>query len=166
MIWIDYTLMGLVFISAIIGLLRGLVHEGLSLVVWGMSVWVGLTFSRGLASFLAIENIVPYPSMRIGIAFAILFFMALIAGVIINKLLGELIKRTGLTGTDRFLGMLFGVARGVLVVALLVVLGGLTPLPEDLWWQDSKLIPPFQSVAMWLRDNMPNGLTGYLDYSK
>jgi membrane protein required for colicin V production len=60
--------------------------------------------------------------------------------------------------------MLFGLARGMLVVAVLVLLGGLTPLPEDPWWQESKLIPPFQALAIWLRDHIPSGMTGYINY--
>lgn len=162
MIWIDYAMIGLVCISAIIGLFRGLVHEAFSLIIWGLAIWVGFIFCRQFAVFLI--DVISYPSLQIAASFAILFFITLSIGSLISYLLGALIKKTGLTGTDRFLGMIFGIGRGVLVVAILVVLAGLTPLPEDAWWQDSQLIPPFQSIAVWLRNNMPNGLAGYLNY--
>jgi membrane protein required for colicin V production len=60
--------------------------------------------------------------------------------------------------------MFFGIARGMVVVAVLVMLAGLTPLPEDSWWKESKLIPPFQSLAVWLRDQVPSSMAGYFNY--
>lgn len=164
MIWIDFAMIGLVLISSIIGLFRGFVREAFSLVTWVVAIWVGLTFSRGFSDFL--ENFISYPSARIALSFAILFFITLILGSFIGYLLGALIRKTGLTGTDRFLGIIFGIARGVLVVAILVVLAGLTPLPEDPWWRESKLIPPFQSIAVWMRSHIPGGLAGYINYQK
>lgn len=164
MIWIDFAMIGLIIISSIIGLFRGLVREAFSLISWVVAIWVGLTFSRGFSVYL--ENVISYPSARIALSFAILFFITLILGSLIGYLIGTIVSKTGLTGTDRFLGMIFGVARGVLVVAILVVLAGLTPLPEDPWWRESKLIPPFQTVAEWMRSNLPGGLAGYIDYRK
>ncbi len=162
MIWIDYTIIALILISSVIGLLRGFIREAFSLVIWVIAIWVGLTFSREFSSFL--EDLMSIPSARIATAFAILFFVTLILGALISYLLGELVKKTGLTGSDRFAGMIFGIARGLVVVAIIVMLAGLTPLPEDSWWKESALIPPFQSLAIWLRDHIPSGLTGYINY--
>jgi len=163
MIWVDYAIIGLIVISSIIGLLRGLVKEAFSLVIWVVAIWVGLTFSREFSSFL--EGMINYPSARIAAAFAVLFFVTLILGALISYLLGELVKKTGLTGSDRFAGMIFGIGRGLVVVAIVVMLAGLTPLPEDSWWKESILIPPFQSLAVWLGEHIPSGLAGYVNYS-
>jgi len=163
MIWVDYAIVGLVLISSIIGLLRGFVREAFSLVIWIVAIWVGLTFSREFSFFL--EGVITYPSARIASAFAILFLVTLILGALISFLLGELVKKTGLTGSDRFAGMIFGIARGLVVVAIVIMLAGVTPLPEDSWWKESILIPPFQSLALWLRDHVPSGLAGYVNYS-
>ncbi len=163
MIWIDYAILGLIFISLIIGLFRGLIREAFSLFTWIIAIWIGLSFSRKFSVFL--EPVIGFSSSaRIAVAFAILFFVTLILGGIISYLLSALVKKTGLTGTDRFAGMLFGIARGMVVVAVLVMLAGLTPLPEDTWWKKSKLIPPFQSLAIWLRDQVPSSMAGYLNY--
>ncbi len=62
---------------------------------------------------------------------------------------------TGLTGTDRVLGMAFGLARGAAVIAVLVLAAGLTPLPKDPWWQQALLLRHFQESAVWLRDFLP-----------
>lgn len=162
MIWIDYAIIGLILISSIIGLIRGFIREAFSLTLWVLAIWVGLTFSREFSVFL--EGMIDYPSARIAAAFAVLFFVTLILGAMVNYLLGELVKRTGLTGSDRFAGMVFGIARGFVVVAIIIMLAGLTPLPEDSWWKESVLIPPFQSLAVWLHDHVPSGLTGYVKY--
>ena len=162
MIWIDYTIIGLILISSFIGLLRGFIREAFSLVIWVVAIWVGLNFSRDFSGFL--DSVISYSSARIATAFAILFFVTLILGGLISYLLGELVKKTGLTGSDRFAGMIFGVARGLVVVSIVVMLAGLTPLPEDPWWKESSLIPPFQSLAVWLRDHIPSGLADYVHY--
>jgi membrane protein required for colicin V production len=163
MIWIDFAIIGVIFISLVIGLMRGLIREALSLITWILAIWVGLNYGRSLSGFL--EQFIAYPSIRMAVSFLILFFLTLILGSVIGYLLGELIKKTGLTGSDRFAGMIFGIGRGLLVVAILVMLAGMTPIPEDPWWNESKLIPPFQSLAIWLRDNMPADLTDYIYYS-
>jgi len=162
MIWIDYAIIGLIAISSIIGLFRGFIREAFSLLIWIVAIWVGLTFSREFSTFL--DGIISYPSARIATAFAALFFVTLILGAMISYLLGELVRKTGLTGSDRFAGMIFGIARGLVVVAIIIMLAGLTPLPEDSWWKESILIPPFQSLAVWLHDHIPSGLAGYVKY--
>lgn len=162
MIWVDYAIIGLILISSVIGLLRGFVREAFSLVIWVVAIWVGLTFSREFSGFL--NGMISYPSARIAAAFAVLFFVTLILGALVSDLLSELVKKTGLTGSDRFAGMIFGIARGLVVVSIVVMLAGLTPLPEDSWWRESLLIPPFQSLAVWLRDHIPSGMAGYVNY--
>lgn len=132
------------------------------MLIWVVAIWIGLTYSREFSAYL--ETFITYPSARIAASFAVLFLLTLVVGSVISFLLGELVKKTGLSGSDRFAGMIFGVARGMVVVSILVVLGGLTPLPHDPWWKESKLIPPFQSLALWLRDNIPSGMAGYVDF--
>ena len=162
MIWIDYAIIGLIVISMIIGLFRGLIKEALALIIWGVAFWVSLTFSTPFSSLL--ENIVTVPSARIAVAFTALFLLTLILGAIINYLLSALVSKTGLTGTDRLAGLLFGIGRGAIIIIILVMLAGLTPLPESSWWKESQLIPHFQSLAVWLNEHIPDGLAGYLNY--
>jgi len=162
LIWIDYAILGLIGLSAIIGLFRGLVREAFSLLTWIVAVAVAVHFSRDFASYF--DSLISVPSARIAASFAVLFLVTLILGGLINFLLSELVEKTGLTGTDRLLGLLFGVARGMVVIAVLVVLAGLTPLPEDPWWNEASLIQPFESLAVWLRDQIPDSMAGYLTY--
>ena len=152
----------LILLSAVIGLFRGFVREAFSLLTWFVAAWVAYTFSQAFSIYLT--DWIDVPSLRVGAAFAILLVTSLIIGALLSFLISQLIEKTGLTGTDRFAGFLFGIARGVVVVAVLVLLAGLTPLPQDPWWNASLLIGPFQDFALWMRSQLPAGMSGYLSY--
>lgn len=162
LIWIDYVILFLVLLSAVIGLFRGIIKEAFSLVIWFVATWVAYTFSQAFSVYLV--EWIQVPSLRVGAAFAILLVVTLVIGALVSFLIGQLIEKTGLTGTDRFAGFLFGVARGVVVVAVMVLLAGLTPMPQDPWWNASVLIGPFQDFAIWMRSQLPAGMSGYLSY--
>ncbi len=162
LIWVDYCILGLIGLSALIGLIRGLIREVFSLVSWGVAIWLGLHYSREFSVYL--EKLIPLPSARMAVSFLAIFIGVLMVGAVLGYFLGKLVGSTGLGGTDRLAGLLFGVARGALIVAVLVVLAGLTPLPEDAWWKQSRLIPPFQSLALWLRAQIPSGLAAQIKF--
>jgi membrane protein required for colicin V production len=158
MIWVDIAILGIIVISALISLMRGFVHEALSLLGWLVSFWLALTFAGDLAeSFLSGISV---PSLRVAVAFTIIFVLTLVIMALINKLASQLIKKSGLTGTDRMIGMIFGVMRGVLIVSVLVLLAGFTPMPQDSWWHESVVIDVFHEFALWLREtlNMDNAV--------
>ena len=101
------------------------------------------------------QHLVPYidmPSARVIAGCAILFVLTLMVGALVNYLISELIRVTGLSGTDRFLGMVFGAARGGLLVVVLVGLISLAPVEQDSWWQQSTLVPHFLLVADWSKN--------------
>lgn len=162
MIWVDYAIIVLIGISAVIGLFRGFIREVFSLVAWIAAIFIGLTFSREFSGLL--ESVISYPSGRMAAAFIILFAVTMLLGTMVTHLLGEIVNKTGLSGSDRFAGFMFGIVRGALAVCVIVLLAGLTPLPEDSWWKESSLIAPFQSLALWLRNHIPEGLAGYVVY--
>jgi len=152
MIWIDFVILGIIGLSAVISLMRGFVREALSLAVWVLAFWVAWTFFRKLALQLDWFTV---PSVRLGAAFLILFIATLMLGALVNFLMGQLVDKTGLSGTDRLIGILFGAARGAILVAILVLLAGLTPFPNDPWWKESQLIGYFQELAIWLKQLLP-----------
>lgn len=162
MIWIDFTLIGLVFIFFVIGLLRGFAQEVFSLGFWILAIWVSLNFSREFSGFL--EQSITHPSTRMIASFVALFAITLCLGCLISLLLDVLIKSAGLTFMDRFGGMILGVIRGMVVITVVVILAGLTPVTKDSWWTQSTMIPPFQSLAVWLRDHISSGMTEYIIY--
>jgi len=162
LIWIDYAIIGLIAISAILGITRGFVREVFSIAAWVAAIWVGLSFSRELSFYL--RTLIEHPAGRMAAAFAGLVVITLIVGGLVGFLVQQIINKTGLTGSDRLAGLVFGIARGMVVVAMLVLLAGLTPLPNDSWWRESTLIAPFQSLALWLRDQAPAGVAGFVAY--
>ena len=162
LIWVDYVILIVIFISAIIGLFRGLVKEAFSLATWIVSIGIALKFSQEFSVFLV--DYIELPSVRIASAFILLLLVSLMLGSMLSYLISQLVDKTGLSGSDRFAGFLFGIARGMVVVAVLVLLAGLTPLPQDSWWNDSLLIGPFQSLSVWLRELIPTGITNYFSY--
>lgn len=151
--WADYFILGLIGLSMLVSLWRGFIKEALSLATWIVAFLVALSFSDLFA-----DQLTPWielPSARAVAAFVGLFVIVLILGALVNFLAGQLVSKTGLGGTDRVLGSVFGVARGVIIVAVVVLLAGVTPLPRDPWWQASHLMPHFERVALWLADFLP-----------
>jgi membrane protein required for colicin V production len=84
--------------------------------------------------------------------------VVLILGAVINHFATLAVAKTGLSGTDRLIGAFFGAARGIALVAALVLVGGLTNLARDPWWQQSRLIPYVQPVAHWMMHFLPTHL--------
>jgi membrane protein required for colicin V production len=157
MIWVDYVIVGIIALSALIGLARGLIREVISLVVWVAALGAAWFFYEPVAGQL--EPWISTPSLRIGAAVLMLVFAVLIAGSIIGYLLATLVDKTGLSGTDRLLGLVFGAARGAVLVALVVFLASLTPLTEDPWWDQSRLLDQFKIFADWMLQQVPPDLT-------
>ena len=158
----DYVILGLVGLSATVSLLRGFVREALSLAGWVLAFWVALTFTRDVAAILPPS--ISVPSARLAVGFLALFFGTLLAAALVNFLAAQLVERTGLSGSDRLLGVVFGVARGAVIVAILVLLAGFTALPQDPWWRASALLPHFQQMALWTRGFLPPDIAAQIRY--
>lgn len=151
MVWVDYLLIGIVVVSTLISLIRGFVKEALSLLVWVAAVFVARMFADRLAPFFA--DSISTPSLRLGLAYVILFVATLIVGGVVNYLVGQLVKSTGLSGTDRIIGMGFGAARGLLVACVMILIAQLTPLVDDPWWKQSVVIETLEPLTKWLKAN-------------
>ena len=158
MSWIDLVILGVILLSSLISLVRGFVKESISLATWLLAGFVALSYHQVLAEMLA-----PYiesPTIGLVVAFGILFLSTLIVGAIINFMISQLVNKTGLSGTDKTLGVIFGAARGVLIVAMVVLFAGLTPIPSEPWWQESMMIEHFSGIADWIRNLLPEGIVG------
>lgn len=152
----DYAIVAILAISSLLSLLRGFVREAISLVVWIVAGAVALTFAPKVAPALA--SVITVETLRTPAAFLILFIIVVVLGSIVSFVIGHALSRGGLSGMDRMVGLVFGFARGVVIIAVLVLLGGLTPLTQEAWWRDSELVPYVEPVAGWLRDNLPSEL--------
>ena len=160
--WADLVLLGILAISTIVGLWRGFIVEVLSLVVWVAAFWLAFQFGAAAASMF--DTLVDTPSARLFLGYGLVFLAALVVGGLVTWLVSRLVASTGLSGTDRMLGLGFGLLRGAALCSVLVLLLGFTPLPQDPWWQESRLMPGFQGSAEWLRGMLPESASQYLNY--
>ena len=135
---IDIVILIVILVSALVGLVRGLFKEVLSLASWLGAFILALYFAPALADRLTGQ--LADESVRLIVAFIAVFLATLLAGALIQWLVGTLVKSTGLTGTDRFLGFLFGGARGALVcIVSLIALRQFAEAGQ--WWHASVLVP-------------------------
>ena len=161
--WLDIVILSIIGISALISLMRGFIKEALSLLGWLAAIWVSIQYSDKMADLLA--SSISTPSIRFVIAFTALFVATLLISTLLNNLIAKIVKKTGLSGTDRMIGVIFGMARGATVVAVLVLLAGLTTLPQDPFWQQSMLVGHFQQMASWADDYMPPEVASGFTYN-
>lgn len=160
--WADWTILGILAVSVLVSLLRGFMREAMSLAVWVLAFWAAFRFAEPTA--LWFDRFVELPSARLMLAFALIFLVALTLGGLVTYLVGQLVDRTGLSGTDRMVGMLFGAVRGLALVTAMVMLAGLTPFPRDGWWQESRLLPFFERASLWASGYLPETLGGQIGY--
>ena len=139
MVTVDYLLATVFLLSALMGLFRGLVKEALSLVGWIVAVWCAWRFGAAVAD--RIPSIADDSIIEIWIARLIVLIVVLILSGLLGRLTAHLVHQSGLSGTDRIIGMVFGMARGAVLVGLVVLLLDATGFDANPWWQDSKLIP-------------------------
>jgi membrane protein required for colicin V production len=164
MYWLDYVIVGIIGISTLISLLRGFVREAFSLAIWLLAFWISWSFFRQLKPRL--EPLLDAPDqVLLGASFGILMILSLSIGGLVNYLVVRIVEKTGLSGTDRFVGMVFGAARGGIMVVILVMLAGLTAIPEEPWWQRSRTVGYFEEAAMLMRDHLPEQVAQWFKYS-
>ena len=152
---LDWVIIVVLSISTLLSLWRGFVREALSLAGWVAAFLVANMFVDQMASLLAgtIQNI----TGRFVAAYAILFVGTLITTTFVVYLANHFVKATGLTVLDRLLGTVFGFARGIILILVVVfVLRQLVPPTELLWLDQSTLMPHLDMLGHWAR-NMFSG---------
>ncbi len=150
MIWVDFLVLGIVLVSTFISVLRGFVKEALSFGGWVASLVIAALFTARFAELF--KGSIEEPLIRYVVAFVALLVLTLIASMIVNIFASQIIKRTGLSSIDRFLGVFFGFFRGVVLVLALVVVGVISGQQSKPWWKDSLFITNFEPTANWVRD--------------
>ena len=145
--WLDYAIIAVIALSTVISLMRGFVKEAISLAVWFAALFIASQFYADLAVYFTKIN---DDLIRNGAAIAVLFVVTLILGALVNHVIGQLVQATGLSGTDRALGAVFGGLRGILIAsALLFFLDTFTPSASSTWWEESVLVPEFAVIIEW-----------------
>ncbi|MCE7033262.1 CvpA family protein [Lysobacter sp. GX 14042] len=158
---IDLVLLAIVAVSTVFGAFRGLIGVLASLAAWILAGWGAFRFGAEVARMLEPDG-VPGTAQLFG-GYALAFIGVLLVVGIAGWLLRKLVHGIGLSAMDRFLGLLLGLARGVLIACVLVLLLGLSELPREPAWQQSRLLPVFLPGASWLAGLLPGWVAAELD---
>jgi len=158
----DYAVLAIVLFSILISVIRGLIREVLALLAWAAGFIAASVFAADIAVLLAPE--VPDERVRLLAAFVGVFLVVLLVMSLLAMLLSKLVKGAGLGLEDRLLGGVFGLARGVLIVTVLVLAAGLTALPRQPEWREAFLSGPFEMIAGHVKSWLPAALAQRITY--
>lgn len=146
--WIDVAIVVVVGLSMFTGLMRGFVKELIALIAWVLAIFLSFKYMHLVSVWL-----MPYAhdkTLSSALAFIIILVVMLVAAGIVNAILSFLLRHSGLSGTDRILGMAFGLARGLLIVTLILLVAGLTDLPKPADRTQSRLYGNFSPMVAWM----------------
>lgn len=150
---LDLIILLLIAASVGVGLWRGFIRESVTLASWLFAAWLILRYTGPLAD--ALTPWLAQETVRVVVAVVMLALAALTLGALATTLLRRLAGTLGLGLLDRLLGIVLGAVRGVVVVTLLVLLAGVTPVPDAPGWQNSALIPSFERLAAAALERLP-----------
>lgn len=159
----DYLAIIIVVLSLILGTMRGMVKEILSLANLVLAFWVANKFGGELVLFMDwAEELTEPMKALIGVACA--FFASMLVGAILIWLVGRIVSAAGLSFADRGLGMAFGVARGIGIVLVCVVAAGFTSLPDQDFWKKATFAPMAVEVVLMAKPHLPESLANWIRY--
>ncbi|MDA0189191.1 MAG: CvpA family protein [Proteobacteria bacterium] len=149
----DYVVLGIVLVSLAIGLWRGVIGEIIALVAWVLAFLAAQAWGEAVAQgiFAGIVD----PAVRLVAAWVSIFVAVLVIMSLLRLAVRGLLKMLGLTLTDRLLGVLFGAARGLLIVLLLVAAAGMTAVPKEKWWSEAYFAPPLETAVLASKPWLP-----------
>jgi membrane protein required for colicin V production len=160
----DFIVIGVVVLSTLLAFMRGFMRVVVSLAALVVAALAAIHFSAPAGRLL--PEFGGSPATRYIVAFALIAIAVLIVGAVVGWVLSRLVRAIGLGFLDRLLGAVVGLARGVLIAVLGVLLAGLTSLPRQDWWQNALFAPPLVAAALSLRPWLPPAWAERLDYGK
>jgi membrane protein required for colicin V production len=161
---LDYAWIAIVALSLLLGLWRGVVREIFALAGWILAIVASLTFAGEVASWLPAT--LGSPTVRMVAAFVAIFLAVLIALSVAGILLAKLFRAAGLGVADRFLGAVFGIARGALIVFLVVLAAAFTTLPKEPLWRQSVLTPAIETAVIAAKPWLPARIAERVRYDR
>lgn len=159
----DYVALGIVVVSLLIGMWRGVVGELIALAAWVLAVFAALEFGTGVGR--SIYGGIADPDIRVLAGCVTIFVGVLVGMALVRLLISQVVKALGLSLSDRLLGTVFGLARGVLICMVLVALGGMTAAPKQQWWRSATLSAPLETAVMVARPWLPDDLAKRIRFS-
>lgn len=158
----DYAVLAIVGLSILLSMMRGFLREILALAGWVAAFFVAKLYTLELAPLLPAA--IPSESLRLLAAFVILFLATLLVTSLLAIALSEVFKKVGLGWLDRWLGAVFGLARGVIIVGVLVLLAGLTSIPQDARWRNAMFSAPLEALVTNVLPWLPQTVANHIKY--
>jgi len=158
----DYLVLFVLVCSVVISTLRGLVKEILSLLSWVVSFVVANAYGEALAKLL--PDMMPGKATRLIVAFIALFIGARLLMLLLSMAVDALVKASGLTLADRGLGGLFGLGRGLVIVLAVVLLCGMTAIPQQPFWREALLSPLAETAARTVKPYLPGDFASHVQF--
>ncbi|MBB5189981.1 membrane protein required for colicin V production [Silvimonas terrae] len=158
----DYIVLGILGLSILLSVMRGLVQEVMALAGWAISAWVAFHYSTLTTPYM--PQAIPSPQLRYLAAVVLLFFASWIVCSLLRLTLAQFLKVTGLRPLDRLLGAVFGVARGFLFTLMIVLIAGLTDVPRSPLWRNAMFSPLFEQAAVMALPWLPQDLARHIHY--
>lgn len=158
----DYAVLAILGLSMLLSMMRGFVREVLSLAGWVAAFFVAKIYTVELLPLL--PESIPTESLRYLAAFLILFLATLLVCSLLTITITQLFRKIGLGWLDRTLGAVFGMARGILILGVLVLLAGLTSLPQDPRWHNAMFSAPLEAMVNNLLPWMPEQIAKRIKY--
>ncbi|MDR2875170.1 MAG: CvpA family protein [Methylobacillus sp.] len=158
----DYGVIAILAVSVLLSMMRGFVRETLSLAAWVIAFFVAKWYAPALATLFP-QSLTDEP-LRILAAFLALFLATLLAVSLLAMAISEVFKIARLGGLDKLLGAAFGLARGALFVVMIVLLGGLTAVPQEPFWRDAVLSKPLETAVTDALPWLPEEFAKHVKY--
>jgi membrane protein required for colicin V production len=158
----DYLFLGVLVLSAIVGMWRGLVSEVMALVAWVVALVAAWRYAAEAASLMS--GWIAEPAWRQVVGFALVFVIVLLIAALLRFLLRELLKAAGLGAADRFFGAVFGLARGLAIAFAVVLLGGLIGVAREPWWANAMFSPPLETAVIAAKPWLPDAVASRIRY--
>jgi len=164
----DLAVIGIVLISMLLGLWRGLIYEVMALLGWPLAFVI---------SRLVVDDLVPLiPSVADAsstsaqvlsltvVMYVLVFIIVLIAWAMLSRMLSRMMKDAGAGWSDRMMGGFFGILRGGLVLLVLVWIVGLTNFIDYPLWRDSVARKPLEDAALLTKAWLPEVIAQRISY--
>jgi membrane protein required for colicin V production len=162
MFTVDIVILCSVALPTVVGVFYGFLNILFSLLSWAVSLGLSVKLVPYFSPLL--ENYVNTPILRDALAFIALFILSLLVMTGISYFLVKLLGSAGLTAADRILGLFFGMGLGGLIVTVIIFMAGFTALPQEVWWEESKLASPFERISIWSSRFLPESINAYPSY--
>lgn len=158
----DYLVIFVLVCSVIISTLRGLVKEILSLLSWIIALVVANAYGQDLAVLL--PDVIPGGTTRLIVAFIALFLGVRLLMMMLTMAMDAVIKASGLSVADRGLGGLFGLARGLVIVLAVVLVCGMTAIPQQPFWKEALFSPLAETAARTVKPFLPGDMSRHVSF--